>query len=111
MHYRNIKKKLPPCVEGGCPFDKPTLFLSNHLAWDLYQKVCSQVIVGGMGDVLGIRFEAIEFLFDLYDIINTDERRDLFEKILAIDGVRAKIRSKELVNKQADKKKKSSRFE
>jgi hypothetical protein len=58
------------------------------------------VIVGGMGDVLGIRFEAIAFLFDLYDIMNTDERRDLFEKIMTIDGVRAKIRSSELVNKK-----------
>lgn len=50
----------------------------------------SQVIVAGMGDVLGIKFEAIEFLFDLYEIDDNDERRLLFEKIQNIDIIRLK---------------------
>lgn len=72
----------------------------------MYQKVSSQVIVGGMGDVLGIRFEAIGFLLDLYDILMVDERRDLFEKIMSVDGVRAKMRSQDLVNRKTEAKKK-----
>jgi hypothetical protein len=50
----------------------------------------SQVIVAGMGDVLGIKFEAIEFLFDLFEIDDNDERRLLFEKIQNIDIIRLK---------------------
>lgn len=53
-----------------------------------------------MGDILGIKFEAIQFLFDIYGIIDRDERLDLFEKIQIIDTARMKARSEQLVNKQ-----------
>lgn len=43
-----------------------------------------------MGDVLGIKFEAIEFLLDLYGIDDLEERRFLFEKIQIIDIIRMK---------------------
>lgn len=43
-----------------------------------------------MGDILGIKFEAIEFVFDLYAIHNLEERRELFEKIQIIDIIRLK---------------------
>jgi hypothetical protein len=64
--------------------------LSNQFAWELYQKCSGQVIVAGMGDVLGIKFEAIDFIFNLYCIDDPEERRFLFEKIQIIDIIRLK---------------------
>jgi len=70
--------------------------VGNHFAWECFQKVSGQVITTGMGDLLGIKFEAISFLFELYGIIDVDDRIDLFEKIIAIDGERIKMRSLEM---------------
>ena len=75
-------------TEGDCKFGMPDLWVSNQFAWELYQKCSGQVIVAGMGDVLGIKFEAIEFLFNLYDIDDRDEKRLLFQKIQIIDILR-----------------------
>jgi len=50
----------------------------------------TQVIVAGMGDVLGIKFEAIGFIFDLHGIDDLEEKRFLFEKIQIIDIIRLK---------------------
>ena len=105
-HYQKIKKQLPPCALGGCEFGKVDLWVSNHYAWELYQKVAGQVIVAGMGDILGIKFEAIQFLFDIYGIIDSVERLDLFEKIQIIDTARMKARSEQIVNKQNTAKQK-----
>ena len=46
--------------------------------------------MAGMGEVLGIKFEAIEFLLNLYGIDDLEERRFLFEKIQIIDIIRMK---------------------
>lgn len=92
---------------SGCEFGKVDLWVANHYAWELYQKVAGQVIVAGMGDVLGIKFEAIQFLFDIYGIIDKEERLELFEKIQIIDTARMQARSEQLINKQnSDKTKK-----
>lgn len=103
--FENIKKVICPCDDGECPFGKPKLWIGNHLVWDLYQQVSGQVIVAGMGDVLGIKFEAIQFIFDLYGIMDRDEKLDLFNKILAIDSVRMKIRSETIMNNMNQSKK------
>jgi hypothetical protein len=79
-----------------CSFGKPELFISNFFAWELYQKLSGQVIVAGMGDVLGINFMAIEFIFNLYEIYDPIERQCLFEKIIAVDSVRCKERSQQM---------------
>jgi len=93
-HYQRIKKCDPPCFENGiCEFGKPDLWVSNHYAWELWQKCSSQVIVAGMGDVLGIKFEAIAFIFDLYEIYEPEERQFYFEKIQIIDIIRLKSKS------------------
>jgi hypothetical protein len=64
----------------------------------------SQVIVAGMGDVLGIKFEAIDFIFNLYDITDIEEKRFLFEKIQIIDIIRLKCsRNRETIGKQSGK--------
>jgi len=62
------------------------------LVWSLYQKISNQVIVAGMGEVLGVKFEAIQFILDLYCINEIELRRDIFEKILKIDEIKLKKR-------------------
>ena len=61
---------------------------SNIFAWQLFQECSNQVIVAGMGDVLGIKFEAIDFLFNLYNINDEWEKQCLFEKIMTVDRIR-----------------------
>lgn len=64
------------------------MLLSNQHAWELFELLAGQVIVAGMGDILGIKFEAIEFIFNLYQIDEAWYRQDLFEKIIVIDSIR-----------------------
>lgn len=91
-----------------CPFGKPDLWVSNFFAWELYQKLSGQVIVAGMGEILGINFLAIGFIFDLYEVDDQIEKQVLFEKILAIDTVRCKERSQQM-QKQANAAKSKSK--
>lgn len=83
----------------------PNLYQSNAFAWQLFQECSSQVIVAGMGDILGIRFEAIDFLFDLYNIKDEWERECLFEKIMTIDRVRILSQRKATEKKLAEQNK------
>lgn len=53
-----------------------------------------------MGEVLGINFTAIEFIFDIYGIIDPYERRLLFEKIQLVDNIRLQAKLK--ANKKTD---------
>lgn len=77
------------------------------LAWQLFQECASQVNVAGMGDILGIRFEAVDFLFDLYNIRDRDERVRLFEKIMTIDRIRVFQQHKKTEKAIAEQKNKS----
>ncbi len=54
-----------------------------------------------MGEVLGINFTAIEFIFDIYGIIDPYERRLLFEKIQLVDNIRWS-QAKMKANKKTD---------
>jgi len=70
-------------------------------------KLGGQVVVAGMGEVLGIRFEAIESILNIYGIEDPEKRVEIFEKIVIIDSVRMKFKSQELLSKkEADKNKK-----
>jgi len=60
-----------------------------------------------MGDILGIKFEAIDFIFNLYNI-DSEERLDLFEKIQIIDTARMRSRSEQLIAKNNIDKNKSA---
>lgn len=65
-----------------------------------------------MGDILGIKFEAIDFLFDLYNIKDRDERIILFDKIMAIDRIRIIAQHKKterIIEEQKNKSKRSGR--
>lgn len=83
---------LPPCEDPSkdkqCAYGKPDLWASNIYAWQLFQECSNQVIVAGMGDVLGISFSAIDFIFNLYKIEDEWDRQCLFEKIMTVDRVR-----------------------
>jgi hypothetical protein len=82
------------------------LWPGNLFAWELFQKLSGQVITGGMGDILGIKFEAIESLFNIYGIMDNEERLILFEKITSIDEVRIRMRSDEIRSNMKSKKSK-----
>ena len=97
-HYKDIKKTEPPCIsKGECPNGECDLWKTNIFAWELWQKLSGQVIVAGMGEPLGIKFDAIGFIFDLYGIEDQLFKEDLFEKILIIDGVRMAYKTQELI--------------
>lgn len=76
-------------------------------AWELFQECSAQVNVAGMGDILGIKFEAVDFLFDLYNIIDRDERVRLFEKIMTIDRIRVFQQHKKTERQIAEQKNKA----
>ena len=100
-HYRVNKNDLPPCEYGNeCPYGKPVLFYSNHLALEMFNKIQNQVIIAGMGDPLGLDHKAIINILDLYEITDIEERKILFDKILAIDCVRMRLRLKEIKKKK-----------
>lgn len=56
-----------------------------------------------MGQPIGILFQSILALFDIYGIIDIDERREIFEKIQIVDHIRLKSAASELVNKRTNK--------
>jgi len=104
-HYRTVKRKTVPCeTEEGCLNEIPELWVSNSFTWEMFSKVSGQVIVAGMGEPIGIKFEAIQFLFELYNVPD-DERIDIFEKIMAIDTVRMNYRKQELIKQKSKAKK------
>lgn len=77
-----------PLKDYLCPYGKPDLWQSNTFAWQLFQECSSQVITAGMGEILGIDYSAIDFLFRLYKIEDEWYKQCLFEKIITIDRVR-----------------------
>ncbi len=65
-----------------------------------------------MGDILGIKFEAIDFLFDLYNIKDRDEKLILFDKIMTIDRIRVftqRKKTERMIEEQKNKSKRSGR--
>lgn len=94
--FEKLVKKPLPCLSGECPYGKPELLSVNHYAWELYLTLSGQVIIAGMGEPLGINYLAIQFIFDLYEITDSETRQLLFEKIRAIDDVRCKERSQQI---------------
>jgi len=90
--------KETPC--GTCP--KPILDHENVQVWELYQVLSGQLIIGGMGTIIGLNFPAIHFVFEVYDI-----PRELwmtyFERLIVIDNAVGKFRNQkpQHTNKQA----------
>ena len=94
MNFHEIQQKPAPCEDEECKYECPygVVFLEpkNRFVWTLFNKLSGQVIVAGMGECLGIKFEAIDFLFDLYKINKRYERKILFDKLQLIDSIRMK---------------------
>lgn len=104
IHY-DLKGEQAPCfATGECKFGKPILWYSNHLPMEMYQKIQNQVIVAGMGEPLGLNQQAIINILDIYGIMDIEERKVIFDKILAIDNIRMKKLLEK--NKKAKKKQK-----
>lgn len=75
LRYK-FSKKPPPCE--AC---KPEILESNEEAVFVYTLVERQVITAGMGQVIAVNYEAIDFTMNLYEIEN---RQDCFEKVIWI---------------------------
>jgi len=69
-------KEYPPC--DTC---KPILLPVNRDALQVYSLVSNQIIVGGMGDIIGLNYNAVKFVMDLYNIEN---QRDCFERVVCV---------------------------
>jgi len=104
MHFE-LNGKCAPCLlpDGECISGKPTLWYSNHIAMELFNKIQNQLIIAGMGEPIGLNHQAIINILDIYDIKNVDERKVLFDKILTMDNLRM---VKMLEKKKTDKKQK-----
>lgn len=72
LRYK-FNKKPPPCE--AC---KPEILEANEDAVFVYTQTQRQVITAGLGEAIAVKYEAIEFIWNLYEIEN---RRDCFEKV------------------------------
>lgn len=78
----------------------------------MWQNLQNQVIVAGMGEVLGINHLAIHAMLDLYGYGREElriERQLLFEKILAVDAVTREITDDKRKIKEAEEAAKAAR--
>lgn len=80
--------------------------LTTRNAWvfDLYQKCSGQQIVVGMGQPIGILFSSIVAMLDIYNIFDSEDRIEVFEKIQLIDMIRLKLSSQETIGKRNPQK-------
>jgi len=73
-------KKPLPCEDGKC--EKPVISEENYETMAVYNLCQSQLLVSGMGDVIGIRIEAIKTAMEM---IGSDDL-DCIEKVNAFVG-------------------------
>lgn len=67
--------------EPPCDICMPEIMPNNKKALELYSLVQTQLVVIGMGEVLDINFNAIEFIMNLYNVPN---KKEVFEKIVKV---------------------------
>lgn len=72
LRYK-FNKEPPPCE--AC---KPEILEANEEAVFIYTIVGRQVITAGLGEVIAINYEAINFTMNLYEIEN---KQTCFEKV------------------------------
>ena len=68
------------------------LWEENNEAFSIYGIVADQVMVAMDGTPLGLNFNAVAFVFDIYEIEN---RKVTFEKILLIHSIMRETLKKE----------------
>ncbi len=73
-----------------CP--KPELVEENEQAWEAYRLLSTQPLMTGMGDVYGMDYKVIAFVFDMMRIPDED-RPEIFQKLVILESVQAKFRA------------------
>jgi hypothetical protein len=68
-----------------CPI--PILYPINVVPYQLFMLVKDQLIVTGMGDIIGVNMQAVISLLDLYGHYLVEDKTVVFEKIWAACNV------------------------
>ena len=76
----------------NCP--KPELLPINLEAWDFFQLVRDQVLVAGMGTVIGLNKATVLQILQVYGVHDSEDLTDLLEKIMVLHGVEMKFATK-----------------
>jgi hypothetical protein len=72
--------KVLPCDENKC--ERPLIFPDNLEAMSVWNLCQNQLIISGMGDVIGVRIEAVKAAMEIQGI-DEEEKQGCLEKILA----------------------------
>jgi hypothetical protein len=72
--------KVLPCDENKC--ERPLIFPDNLEAMSVWNLCQNQLIISGMGDVIGVRIEAVKAAMEIQGI-DEEEKQECLEKILA----------------------------
>lgn len=67
--------------EAPCEKCRKVPLPENEEAFMVYNIVQTQIITAGMGEIVGLDFNAINFVMEMYEV---RDRRRVFEKVLAI---------------------------
>ena len=71
-------------MRHGCP--AVLLEPGNHAAWDVYQRVWNQVIVAGMGTVIGVQLDAIYRVMETLEVPK-ERHMDVIDKVNLIHSI------------------------
>jgi hypothetical protein len=63
---------------------RPRLHPENRKAWEVFLACLTQMNCGPMGGVIGLRYEALPFIFSQHEV-EPDEEPDLFEKLRILE--------------------------
>lgn len=80
----------------------PELLSANEDAWELFAACSSQLILGGMGGVAGVRHDSLPWRMDLLEI-SPGERYELDEKFRLIERVFVKFCNRDMKKSKDDR--------
>ena len=66
--------------------EAPELLEENRLAWDLWESEQTQLLVGGLGTVVGVSHVNVPWLMERHGVPE-DEQLDLYDKFRIIEAV------------------------
>jgi hypothetical protein len=75
----------------GCP--AVVLEPGNHTAWDVYQRVWNQVIVAGLGTVIGVQLEAVYRVMETLEIPK-ERHMDTIDKVSLMHAIIFAVKKK-----------------
>jgi len=65
----------------------------NHTAWDVYQRVWNQVIVAGLGTVIGVQLEAVYRVMETLEIPK-ERHMDTIDKVSLMHAIIFAVKKK-----------------